>query len=43
LLSNATKGRIVVAAPDVHVTPEQESVLAFMRDAITARDARAVI
>jgi hypothetical protein len=35
LLSNASKGRIVAAAPDAHVTPEQEAVLAFMRDAIT--------
>jgi hypothetical protein len=35
LLSNAAKGRIVAAAPDVHVTAEQETVLAFMRDAIT--------
>jgi FAD-dependent sensor of blue light len=34
LLSNASKGKIVAASPDVHVTPEQETVLAFMRDAI---------
>lgn len=31
LLSNATKGTIVAASPDAHVTPEQETLLAFMR------------
>jgi hypothetical protein len=35
LMSNAAKGRIVAAAPDTHVTPDQETVLAFMRDSIT--------
>ena len=35
LMSNASKGRIVAASPDAHVTPEQETVLAFMRDSIT--------
>ena len=35
LLSNAAKGRIVAASPDAHVTSEQETVLAFMRDSIT--------
>jgi len=34
-MSNASKGRIVAASPDAHVTPEQETVLAFMRDSIT--------
>jgi len=34
LLSNAAKGKIVAASPDVHVTPEQEAVLAFMRNSI---------
>ena len=34
LLSNATKGSIVAASPDAHVTPEQEAVLAFMRNSI---------
>jgi hypothetical protein len=35
LLSNASKGSIVAASPDAHVTPEQETILAFMRDSIT--------
>ncbi len=35
LMSNAAKGRIVAASPDAHVTSEQETVLAFMRDSIT--------
>ena len=35
LLSNAAKGRIVAASPDAHVTSEQETVLALMRDSIT--------
>src|SRR5689334_1815710 len=34
LLSNASKGGIVAAGPDGHVTSEQESVLAFMRNSI---------
>jgi hypothetical protein len=35
LLSNAAKGSIVAAGPDSHVTPEQESVLGFMRESIS--------
>lgn len=35
LLSNAAKGSIVAASPDAHITPEQETVLAFMRNSIT--------
>jgi len=40
LLSNATKG-VIVAAPgtDSSVTPEQEAVLASMRDVIALRHA----
>ena len=34
LLSNATRGTIVSAGPDGHLTPEQEKVLAFMRESI---------
>jgi len=34
LLSNASKGTIVLAGSDGHVTPEQESVLALMRESI---------
>ena len=34
LLSNAGKRSIVLASPDGHVTPEQETVLAFMRESI---------
>jgi hypothetical protein len=36
LLSNATRGRIVEAGADSHVTPEQEDVLGFMRDSVAA-------
>jgi hypothetical protein len=35
VLSNAGKGSLVLASPDGHVTPEQESVLGVMRGAIT--------
>jgi hypothetical protein len=35
LMSNADKGKIVAASPDSHVTPDQETVLGFMRDSIT--------
>ena len=34
LMSNADRGVIVAAGPDEHVTPEQESVLGFMRSSI---------
>jgi hypothetical protein len=34
LLSNADRGTIVAAGPDERVTPEQEPVLAFMRESI---------
>ena len=34
LLSNAKAGRIVEAGADHHISPEQESVLAFMRDSV---------
>ena len=34
LLSNASKGRIVAAGTDGHVTPEQETVLAYMRESL---------
>ena len=36
LLSNANAGRIVEAGADHHISPEQETVLAFMRGSITA-------
>jgi hypothetical protein len=39
LLSNADKGTIVSASPDVHVTAEQETVLAFMRESIAREPA----
>ena len=35
VLSNAGKGSLVLASPDGHVTPEQETVLAVMRESIT--------
>ena len=35
LMSNADKGKIVATSPDAHVTPDQETVLGFMRDSIT--------
>jgi hypothetical protein len=35
VLSNASKGSLVLASPDEHVTPEQETVLAVMRNSIT--------
>ena len=35
VLSNAGKGTLVLASPDGHVTPEQETVLAGMRESIT--------
>ena len=35
LLSNADRGTIVAAGRDERVTPEQEPVLAFMRESIT--------
>ena len=35
VLSNAAKGTLVLASPDGHVTPEQETVLAGMRESIT--------
>ena len=35
VLSNAGKGTLVLASPDGHVTPEQETVLAVMRESIT--------
>jgi hypothetical protein len=35
VLSNASKGSLVLASPDGHVTPEQETVLAVMRESIT--------
>ena len=34
LVSNAAKRSIVLAGPDGHITPEQETVLAFMRESI---------
>jgi hypothetical protein len=34
LLSNVKAGQIVAAGTDHHISPEQESVLAFMRDSI---------
>jgi len=34
LVSNASRGTIVAAGADERVTPEQEPVLAFMRDSI---------
>ena len=34
LVSNANRGTIVAAGADERVTPEQEPVLAFMRDSI---------
>ena len=34
LLSNAQRGKIVTAGTDHHITPEQETVLAFMRDSV---------
>jgi Sensors of blue-light using FAD len=36
LLSNAKAGRIVEAGADHHISPEQESVLAFMRESVTS-------
>lgn len=36
LLSNASRGRIVEAGTDSHVTPEQEHVIGFMRDSLLA-------
>jgi hypothetical protein len=38
LLSNAQAGTIVEAGADHHITPEQESVLAFMRGSIGPGD-----
>ena len=35
LLSNAKAGTIVEAGADHHISPEQESVLAFMRGSLT--------
>ena len=35
VMSNAGKGSLVATSPDAHVTPEQETVLAVMRDSIT--------
>jgi hypothetical protein len=34
LLSNAQRQTIVAAGADHHVTPDQESVLSFMRDSV---------
>jgi hypothetical protein len=36
LLSNAKAGRIVEAGADHHISPEQETVLAFMRGSVTS-------
>jgi Sensors of blue-light using FAD len=36
LLSNAKAGRIVEAGADHHISPEQETVLAFMRGSFTS-------
>jgi Sensors of blue-light using FAD len=36
LMSNAKAGRIVEAGADHHISPEQESVLAFMRGSVTS-------
>jgi hypothetical protein len=40
LLSHADKRSIVMAGPDGHVTPEQESVLARMRESIAREEHR---
>jgi hypothetical protein len=37
LLSNAKAGKIVEAGPDYHISPEQESVLEFMRSSVTSK------
>ncbi len=34
LMSNASRGQIVAAGPDSHVTPEQEQVIGFMRESL---------
>jgi hypothetical protein len=34
MLSNASRGQIVAAGPDPHVTPEQERVIGFMRESL---------
>ena len=36
LLSNASRGRIVEAGTDSHVTPEQEQLIGFMRESLLA-------
>jgi hypothetical protein len=40
LVSNAAKRSIVVAGPESHVTPEQETVLARMRESIAREEHR---
>ena len=42
LLSNASRGRIVAAGPDSHVTPEQERVVGFMRESLLEVEPRPV-
>ena len=42
LLSNASRGQIVAAGPDSHVTPEQERVVGFMRESLLEVEPRPV-
>ena len=40
LMSNASRGQIVAAGPDSHVTPEQEQVIGFMRESLLEAEPR---
>ena len=42
LMSNASRGQIVAAGPDPHVTPEQERVIGFMRESLLDMASRPV-
>src|SRR5205085_7022976 len=42
LLSNASRGQIVAAGPESHVTPEQEQVIGFMRESLRNMEPRPV-
>lgn len=42
LMSNASRGQIVAAGPDSHITPEQERVIGFMRESLVDNASRPV-
>ena len=42
LMSNASRGQIVAAGPDSHVTPEQQQIIGFMRESLLDVEPRPV-